>query len=140
MFVQVVCLEAQLANTKAVAKEALTMLWEDAIALQGPSERPGENASIARILIKTITGWATIDHGVHLHCTMLPACNTTSGYDAQDMIVAKASQGLVPCTGPAKHGVCPQAYIIIERSVSGLMVSSQVSIRTYVWNIALNSR
>ena len=53
---QVVCSEAQLADTKAVAKQALAMLWEAAIAVQGPSERPGDDATIARTLIRTITG------------------------------------------------------------------------------------
>ena len=57
MAVQVMCSEAQLADTKAVAKQALAMLWEAAIAVQGPSERPGNDATIARTLIRTTTGW-----------------------------------------------------------------------------------
>ena len=54
--VQVLCSEAKLAPTMPFAKKALAMLWEDAIAVQSPSERPGHDAIIARNLIKVMEG------------------------------------------------------------------------------------
>ena len=38
------------------AKQALRMLWEDVVALQSPSRRPGKDANIARNLILLTAG------------------------------------------------------------------------------------
>ncbi len=40
----------------AIAKAALRMLWEDTIAVQIPSKRPGIDAQIAYHLIKVMKG------------------------------------------------------------------------------------
>ena len=57
MLMQVVCVEAQMAKGMVVAKQALSMLWKEAMATQGPSAKPGDDAVIARNLIKTMIGW-----------------------------------------------------------------------------------
>ncbi len=56
LHVQVVCAEATLASCLPVAKQAMKLLWEDTIATQGPSEKPGVDAVIARNLFKLIAG------------------------------------------------------------------------------------
>ena len=53
-------MEAHLAKGMAVAKQALSMLWESATVKQGPSAKPGDDAAIARNLIKTIIGWSSV--------------------------------------------------------------------------------
>lgn len=56
MHLQELCLEAELAPSRPVAKQALSMLWKDVITVQSPSTRPGHDAIIARNLIKVVTG------------------------------------------------------------------------------------
>ena len=53
---QVLCSEAELAPDMPVARKALEMLWEDVIAVQAPSGRPGHDAIIVRNLIRLMTG------------------------------------------------------------------------------------
>ena len=60
MLMQVVCVEAQMAKGVAVAKQALRMLWEEAMAKKGPSAKPGDDAVTLRNLIITMTGWVPL--------------------------------------------------------------------------------
>ncbi len=53
---QAVQSEVQQTSNNAVAKQIVSMLWEQAIAVQGPSKRPGDDAVIACNLVELITG------------------------------------------------------------------------------------
>ncbi|CAL5220264.1 g2245 [Coccomyxa viridis] len=49
------CSRSQLAPSKEIAKQTLSILWDDAIAVASPSKTPGRDALIARSLIRLLT-------------------------------------------------------------------------------------
>ncbi len=53
---QAVHSELELMSDEAVMKQVLTTLWEEAIRMQGPSKRPGDNVVIFRHLSVLIQG------------------------------------------------------------------------------------